>query len=290
MRCAGSYCIDYGIKKGRTLFYVDVVTGEERLRKDLSIIMSSLLFLKRIFTNKLYWMSIIVALLLLLCSIVYTSPESGEKYTFISMFYDDVAKDALDNGMIMLRNVFMGYDASYLWMFCPIIVGIPCIILNRTERFVMFRTGKNKYLFFKYFSSLIASGLIMLLAYIAFVSLCMIISKENMWDELLFKKMLSVFCWGVISALPSLVLSEFVHNKYLILCIPFVLNYFMYMFVGRIIPYDIYTYINPGTFQILFLYENDVVIPTTIIMLALILACALLKKLIMERRCDCGQQ
>ena len=252
--------------------------------------MSSVLFLKRIFTSKTYWLSVMAAILLLLCSIVYIEPFTGEKYTFVSLFYDATVKEALECGSISMNGIILGYDTSYLWMFCPIIVGIPCVILNKTERFVLFRTSKNKYLFSKYLSSLFSSGLIILVAYIVFGSLSMMVAKENMWDEYLARKLLSVFCLGVISALPSLALSEFVRNKYLILCIPFVLNYFMYTFLGNIISYDISKYIAPNTYQILFLHDKDMVIPCSVILFVLILACAVLKKLLMEGRCDCGQQ
>ncbi len=252
--------------------------------------MSSRLFLKRIFLNKIYWFSVIVAVLLLMCSKVYTEPQTGERFMFVSLFYEENVKEAFESGAISLQSIYMGYDNSYLWLFCPIIVGIPCILINRTERFIMFRLGKNKYLLSKYFSSIFASGLIMVVAYMTFASICMAISRENMWDENLVRKLLSVFCLGVLSSLPSLVLSEFVRNKYLILCIPFVLNYFMYMFVVMIIPYDIYTYISPSTYQIVFLYEKNIFIPCSVILMAKIVACAIVKKVVMERRCDCGQQ
>lgn len=252
--------------------------------------MNSILFMKRIFTNRIYWLSVMAAILLLLCSVVYIESSTGTKYTFTSLFYDGTVKEALETGSISMKNIIIGYDTSYLWMFCPIIVGIPCVIVNKTERFVLFRTSKNKYLFSKYFSTLFSSGLIILLAYIVYGSLSMLVTKENMWDEFFIKKLLSVFCLGVISSLPSIVLSEFVHNKYLILCIPFVFNYFMYIFLGNIIPYEVGKYIYPSTYQILFLYEKEMVIPCVAILIVMVGVCGLLKKYMMERRCDCGQQ
>ena len=130
--------------------------------------MSSVLFLKRIFTSKTYWLSVMAAILLLLCSIIYIDPLTGEKYTFVSLFNNATVKEALESGSISMSSIVLGYDTSYLWMFCPIIVGIPCVIVNKTERFVLFRTNKNKYLFSKYLSILFSSGLIILLAYIVF--------------------------------------------------------------------------------------------------------------------------
>ena len=251
--------------------------------------MSSILFLKRIFTNRIYWLSVMAAILLLLCSTVYKEPLTGKEYIFFSAFYEPVVKEAIENGMISISSIITGFDTSYLWMFCPIIVGIPCVIINRTERFIMFRTSKKRYIFSKYFSNLLASGLIMPMAYIVFGCLGLIVTDESICNELFIKKVLSVFCLGVISTLPSIVQSEFVRNKYLILCIPFVFNYFMYIFLGNIIPYEVGKYIYPSTYQILFLYEKEMVIPCVAIIIVMVGVCGLLKKYMMERRCDCGQ-
>lgn len=252
--------------------------------------MNNILFLKRVFSNKIYWISVIAAILLLLCSNVYTSSDTGEGYTFISMFYDKVAMEALEYGQISMKDILLGYDRGYLWMFCPIIVGIPCVIINKTERFVLFRSSKNKYIFSKYFSNILASGCIVLIAYIIFGITGMVLVKENMWDINFTKKLLSVFCWGILNAIPCVVISEFLENKYLILCIPFVLNYFVSTFLGRIIPYNIYQYISPYNYQITFLYGKKMIITCSAILLILIVICAALKKILLERRCDCGQK
>lgn len=252
--------------------------------------MSNIVFLKRVFTGKEYWLSVLAAIVLLISSVVYKDLLTGEEYTFWTLFYDDVAKQALEFGQISIPNLLMGYDSGYLWMFCPIIVGIPCVILNRTERFMMFRTGKNKYIFVKLFSNIIASGFIPVIAYLVYATVGMVLIKENIWNIELVKKFLSVFAWGVFCAIPSIVLSEFVRNKYLILCIPFVLNYFMGMFITNILPYSVSQYMSPHKYQLLFLLGKAEIIPSVVILAALMAGCIILKKIMIERRCDCGQQ
>ena len=252
--------------------------------------MSSIIFLKRVFTGKEYWLSVLAAIVLLMSSVIYSDLLTGEEYTFITLFYDDATKEALEYGQISIRNLVMGYDKGYLWMFCPIIVGIPCVILNRTERFMMFRTGRNKYIFAKLFSNIITSGLIPVIAYLVYATVGMILIKENIWDLELVRKFLSVFAWGVLCAIPSIILSEFVRNKYLILCIPFVFNYFMGMFISGVLPYSVSQYINPHKYQIIFLLEKAELIPCVIILVTLLAGCMVLKKIMLERRCDCGQQ
>ena len=102
--------------------------------------MSSIFFLKRIFFYKAFWLSVAAASLLLFCSIVYTDIESGQQYLFMSLFYDKVSIEALELGMISPGGLFLGYDTSYLWMFCPIIVGIPCVIVKMSKHHAMDNT------------------------------------------------------------------------------------------------------------------------------------------------------
>lgn len=248
------------------------------------------MFIKRTFFDKIYWLSVMAAIFLLLCSIVYKDTQTGMEYTFISILYEDALQDAFKSGQISVWNILLGYDSGYLWMFCPIIVGVPCVLNNRTERFVLFRTSKNKYLLMKYFSNLLASGVMILIAYLVYAICVMFAMHENIWDITLVEKFLSVFCWGVISSIPSIILSEFVHSKYLILCIPFVLNYFWVMFFLGLFPYDIRKYISPYDYQILFADETEMIVSRLVILAFLVIACAFFKKVCMERRCDCGQR
>lgn len=250
--------------------------------------MSSIFFLKRIFFNKAFWLSVATASLLLFCSVVYTDIESGQQYLFLSLFYDKVSIEALECGMISPGGVFLGNDTSYLWMFCPIIVGIPCVIVKKTERFALFRISKNRYFLSKYFSSVISGGAILFFAYLIFGLVCNGMSDESILNIYFAKKLLSVFIWGITASIPATILSEFVRSKYLILCIPFVINYFLNIFLYRFIPEGIREYVMPDSFVTLFLRENRVIKGCLIYAAIIILGCALLKKVIAERRCDIG--
>ena len=113
---------------------------------------------------------------------------------------------------------------------------------------------------------------------------------ENILNLFLFKKLMSVLAWGIINTIPCIALSEFIRNKYLILCIPFVLNYFISTFLSGILPYKVMKYINPGNYQSVFLMEKETWIPCVGILSVIVISCIVLKKVLFERRCDCGQQ
>ena len=252
--------------------------------------MINVLFLKRIFQNKMVWLSVLTAILLLMCTVVYRDGLSGKTYTFFSLFYDEEVREAMQGGIISLYELFIGVDEGYLWMFCPILVGTPSVINSRTGRLVIFRSSKNGYCFSKLFSALFAGGVILLIAYVGFLAICMAVAGEFFWDGFVAKKLFSTFFWGMCSAIPSVLLLEFVRNKYLILCVPFVLNYLYCLFLGPALPYWINSYVSPQSYQILFFHDSK----TTAIILGILavqfLVCAGLKRMLLERRCDCGQQ
>ncbi len=251
--------------------------------------MSKMLYLKRVLGEKIFWLSVLTTIGLLMCSIVYTDVETGQKYTFISMFYDEVAREALDCGLISMYDVLLGYDTSYLWMFCPIIAGVPCVLTKKTERFVLFRMSKRKYVLWRYIANLVSGGIIMASSYAIYMMLGMSLVGQNMWDMNLTKKLLSVFAWGICTSLMATVMMEFVKNKYLILCVPFVLNYFMNMFTWDMLPYDLRGCFATSNYQNLFLNEGTRLVYPIIFLSVLIFAGGILKCVVIERRCDCGQ-
>ena len=247
------------------------------------------LLVKRTIKNKIYWLAILSALGLLLCSIVYTDPMTGESFTFLTLFYKEEMQQYLQYGSISIQGIVMGYGVqNYLWMFAPIIVGIPCVLNQRTERFVLFRSSKNGYFLSKYISNLLLGGSILLTAQIIFALIGMalerwIISQTDVLSEPMImlniymaKRLWEVFCDGVMHAIPGILLAEVIRNKYLILCIPFVWNYFFSMFVRRLIPFAVQQYLLP---------ENN-----PVALLVEILWCGIFIKWVAERRCDCGQK
>ena len=255
----------------------------------MNIIMNKGIFLKRILLHRMFYIAIFATLTLLLCSIVHTDFFTGEEYTFLSLFYNNAAKEALKSGGIQMENVLLGYDTGYLWMFCPVIAGIPCVITKKTERFPLFRWNKNKYFLLKYFSNLVAGGMILLLAYTIYATLGMLLVRENLWNINLMKKLLSMFFWGMYSAIPSVILEEFVRNQYLILCVPVVLNYFAYTFLSDFLPRFVGEYVLPHGYQILCLYPGKKVALFFGTLGLFIIGCAMMKKAVMERRLDCGR-
>lgn len=260
-------------------------------------------FLRRVFKNKIYWLAVFSALVLLLCSVIYIDPTSGQRYTIFSVFCVEEIKTLIQYGSISIKDILMGYGAqNYLWMFCPIIVGIPCILTQKLERFALFRSNKNRYFLYRYISNMISGGVIMVMAHLLFVLISVIIiqginlwidtsfMQEKIFDFYLVQKLVSVFFQGIVNALPGILLAEFIRNKYLILCIPFVWNYFISMFGRTLFTNEIWSYISPSNYAMLLYLEQPRMITSIVLLIVEILACGFIIKFNVERRCDCGQR
>ena len=247
------------------------------------------LFLRRVYKNKIYWLAVLSAFVLLLCSVIYTEPTTGESFTYLSLFYNEDMQSRMTYGAISLKGIFLGYNLNnYLWMFAPIIVGVPCVLNQRTERFVLFRGSKNRYFLSKYVSNLVLGGTILVLAQVIFILTGTVlvqyltvikqldITPEPFWDSYMAQCLWDIFCDGVVYTIPGILLAEFIRNKYLILCIPFVWSYFVNMFLMSWIPLEIRQMILPE--------ENPIMFAVVLV------ACGIFIKAVAERRCDCGQK
>lgn len=238
------------------------------------------LFLRRVLKNKIYWLAVFSALILLLCSVIYTEPATGEAFTFLSLFYHADMQKYLQYGMLSLKDIWMGYQLqNYLGMFTPIIVGIPCVLNQRTERFVLFRGSKTSYFLSKYIANIVLGGGILVLAQALFVLIGLgLVQWFGIVEQtpIAFETFLDIFCDGVLHAIPGIALAEIIRNKYLILCLPFVWNYFIDMFLIGWIPFEFQKYMLPE--------QNPIVFA------GILLVCGLFIKAVAERRCDCGQK
>lgn len=124
------------------------------------------------------------------------------------------------------------HGGSWLFMFMPIIVGLCFVTVlcdDKNSRFIRYeiiRAGYFKFKSAKYISCAIGSGICAVIGFVPFV-----IFVENYFPKDVFFKInipliiVEMFIFGIISAVPCLITAAFTNNKYLILCVPFMLKY-----------------------------------------------------------------
>lgn len=144
-------------------------------------------------------------------------------------------------------SVFKKALTGYISMFLPIIVAFPFMVSfcaernNGLMRLAISRTGRYRYYFSKFFSSILSGGLAVMLGVAVFGIFVWFLfpslSSYNLSTEQLnwlipggmvitiLRMLLAAFLCGVIGALPSFFISSFCKNPYIITCLPFMLNY-----------------------------------------------------------------
>lgn len=181
--------------------------------------------LKRILSEKSYWLCCVCVFALCFTSAVGTA-SNGDPLNVLSYIFGGEKNPPAAETILNLRG------GSWLFMFMPIISGL-CVVNvlcdDKSSRFLrceIFRTGYYKFKAAKYLSSVISSGISTLFGFAAYMVFIKLYFPEDEFVELTLAVILAeMFIYGVMSAVPALITAAFTNNKYLIVCIPFLLKY-----------------------------------------------------------------
>ncbi|MGN0375516.1 MAG: hypothetical protein ACI4EN_08460 [Butyrivibrio sp.] len=246
----------------------------------------------------------ITALILFLSSTVYYSLDTGRVYNIISLLFSAERKSILDGGSISASELFYRENNGYMMMFAPIVAAIPYISVssgsnnNNNLRFEIFRSGKTSYVLGNLFSAMTVGGIIFSVTYCIYgVVLYTVIGVGSYILKDVVLKIISMFLYGAVSVLPSYFLAVFIRNKYIVLCIPFMLNYLMILLWSKIIPEIVIQNEMAGrALEVMQLsniqnvwnmgscYSAFYVAWYTLIIIIIFI----INRLYTERRCDCG--
>ena len=101
---------------------------------------------------------------------------------------------------------------------------------------------------------------------------------------------LEMFIYGMTSVMLTLLISAFVRNKYLMLCIPFMLNYFWSGLVDKYISANKFIqYCSPLSPSMLFHLQWNEGRKVLMFWTCFIFVILALSYIVMEKRCDCGE-
>ena len=177
----------------------------------------------------------------------YSDPANDQSFSVFETLFRLNKQLILNDFSFSSANIFQKALSGYITMFLPIVVAFPFMISFCTERnsglmrFTIARSGKKQYYLSKFLSAIIGGGLSVLLGValygiiiaLLFPSLSSydIPSEQMKWllpegyGNMIAKVLVTSFLYGALSTLPSLFLSSFCRNPYIITCFPFMLNY-----------------------------------------------------------------
>ncbi len=189
--------------------------------------------------------AILATFMLCFTETVYTDISNSQSFSVLEAllkFDNEFKKTHFPfNSLSVFKNALSGYSA----MFLPILSAFPFIFSQSAERtggnirLTIFRTQRLKYYFSKFLCAVLCGGICIMAGILLFGLLSLAVfpaistytqieitaeAPDEIFMEFL-KKLLSAFIYGCTSALPAFFLSSFCRNRYIILCLPFLMRY-----------------------------------------------------------------
>jgi len=211
--------------------------------------------LKKVIFNYGFVFCVLITIGLCFTATLFRDSNNGQEYTVLGVLISFNKNWIKQNVMISPYDVFCNSTSSYLKMFIPIVAAFPFIPNFCSERnsgnirFTITRTGKFRYYISKFLSSFIGGGLAISLGYIIYglivIPIFSSLSELNIGifafftSFEIFKNVISniagMFIYGAVSTLPAFLFASIVRNRYIILCVPFMIIYIYQSIVNRMI-------------------------------------------------------
>ena len=287
--------------------------------------------ISRVFGSSTFILAVIATSLIMLTGSIGVYSDNT-RYNVFQLVEDNSREEIRELGCQAIDAVYRG-SSSYLWMFAPVLAGMPLIPLlcaerkNRAMRYELVRVTKKKFAIGKMISALISGGFVISFGYLIYAIVVYVLipdkgsaveladmqilcesGPKGLWDAIkvlgypgiIVLKMIMMFLFGAISSIPAYLLSSFITNKYIVLCIPFIINYMSSMAIMRLMSTPLfYEHSNVFTKAVSSLMpematsicqqETDRMLIFAGVWTVIIVLSVIFYIVIEEKRCDCGQ-
>lgn len=194
----------------------------------------------------------------LLCSAsgIYTEPSGERTYSVIECIFTFDSGLIKSSYMFSSIMVFLRGTNEYLFMFMPVLAAVPYVrafdsgMEGAFYRYEMFRSGKKAIVISKFLGGIISGGLAALFGTVmyglAVFALFPDFGSYNV-DEgmegmqffgslgaVILKRLAGMFLFGMFQAVLPVMLSALIRNAYVVLCLPFMINYLYSMALNKI--------------------------------------------------------
>lgn len=212
-----------------------------------------------------FYISIFLTFILCLSSPIYKHEEKNETYSVIDVLNKFNKETMLEYPEMCADTVLMKGNRGWLSLFIPIISGfafvpIICDEYNfKVVRNEIFRSTNFRFNTSKFVMACVSGGVAVMIGYALYICLIstlfpsfnlyqpelqMTISEEIYGSNpffsdlnkisITFLKLGEIFLYGLFSSVFVVFLSSFVKNKYLVLCVPFFIQYGITQFCMKI--------------------------------------------------------
>lgn len=194
-------------------------------------------FWERILKNKVFWGCVLCVTALSFTAVCYVN-ETGKEYSFWDLFFEGKIRQIFLENDITLESLIANPISIFMAMFMPILVIFPFLNVFWNEKmtnnylFRQARIGIRKYIVGSMADAVFSSGLLAVLGrflhdgilFLIFTS----IGKKPVLSQmapLLLMKGVHFFFYGCLVCIPVLFFIALLKNRYIILCMPFILIY-----------------------------------------------------------------
>ena len=198
--------------------------------------------------------AIIFTFLLCFTDIAYEDRDTGKIYTLFEALITFDRDFINSHSSFSWQNISSVVGGTYFMMFMPIIAAFPFIPTFCAERnsglirLVQHRTGKIRYCISKFFTCLASGGLAVTIGYVLFfITVFLLFPSQSFYlknnidieniamsisnTTYLTREITRLFLFSAASTIPAFFFSSFIRNRYVIVCLPFMLSYMYNTFI-----------------------------------------------------------
>lgn len=194
-------------------------------------------FVERFLKNKVFLCCVLCVTALSFTAVCYAN-ESGKEYSFWDLFFErQISQIFLEND-ITFESLIANPISIFMAMFMPILVIFPFLNVFWNEKmtnnylFRQARIGVRKYIVGSMAEAVLSSGLLAVLGRFLYEGILFVIftsmGKMPILSQivpLLLRKGIRFFFYGCLVCIPVLFFTALLKNRYIILCMPFILIY-----------------------------------------------------------------
>lgn len=208
---------------------------------------------RKIFTTYGFCASAAFTLLLCFCSYIYTDPDTNNKYSVIQALISFDREYMLQKTELCFSSVTSTVMMGWIAYFVPVITGLCFVssVCDRHEsgvtRFELIRSSKFVFSLSDFIASVISGGFALTLGYAVFCGAAfflfpsiseyetnMAMTIEYVYPSV-FTQIGEMFFYGAVWSSPAIFLTSLIRNKYVVICLPFFLNYALSQTASRLI-------------------------------------------------------
>ncbi len=202
--------------------------------------------------------AVLVTFLLCFTEDIYIDSFTMQAYSVFEVLFrferTFMERDFSFSSFMVFQNALSGYSA----MFLPIVASFPFVYLQSAERnsgnirFAIFRTKGRKYYLSKFICAVVSGGLCVMLGVMLFGIFSLLAFPhvehypafsvepyvpDGVLTEVV-RKLVSSFIYGCVNTVFAFFLSSFCRNRYIVLCVPFLMRFIQDTATKKIMVYE----------------------------------------------------